>query len=230
VFDPRDPLVARTLRRVRRSFREGIATWGAHGSLHGYLGFRVFETDLAAGRRRAALDGLYASLAHTTASHGGFESGVRPWARRLVDDNLAPHGWFAAELVTLVRNLLVRERGGGLELLGGVPARWVTGGGVAVHGAPTPLGTANATLRPRRGGALLTWRAEVPQGTALWWRPPLGAHAVSVGGQPVDGAVRLPGREGALRMRWRLAHGGPSFTSAAARLRTGYRARGLVAP
>jgi hypothetical protein len=230
VLDPRDPLVARTLRRVRRHFREGIATWGAHRSLHGYLGFRVFETDLAAGHRRRALDGLYASLTHTTATHGGFESGVRPWARRLVDDNLAPHGWFAAELVTLVRNLLVRERDDGLELLGGVPARWVALGGVAVDHAPTALGAANATLRSRRGGALLTWRAEVPEGTPLWWRPPLGAHAVTIDGQRVRGSLRLPGREGALRVHWRLEHGGPSFTAAAAELRAGYRVRGLDAP
>jgi hypothetical protein len=230
VLAPDDPLVTRTLARVRRRFREGIATWGAGASLHGYLGFRVFETDLAAGRRGAALDGLYASLAHTTATHGGFESGVRPFARRLADDNLAPHGWFAAELVALVRNLLVRERDGGLELLGGVPARWVSAGGVAVHRAPTAFGRANATLRPRRGGALLTWRAEVPDGTPLWWRPPIAARAVTVAGARVVGALRLPGNEGALRVRWRLRRGGSSFAAVAARLRASYRVRGLAAP
>ena len=46
---------------------------------------------------------------------------MRPYARRSVDDNLAPHGWFAAELVALLRNMLVRERGGGIELFSAVP-------------------------------------------------------------------------------------------------------------
>ena len=109
VLDPSSPLVTRTLARARAHFREGLATYGEFHNLHHYLGFRVWQTELVRGEQAKVVQGLYDSLAHTTNTNGGFETGVRPYARRSVDDNLAPHGWFAAELVALLRNMLVRE-------------------------------------------------------------------------------------------------------------------------
>jgi hypothetical protein len=43
----------------------------------------------------------------------------RPACGRTVDDNLAPHGWFAAELVALIRTMLVRERRRARAAVGG---------------------------------------------------------------------------------------------------------------
>src|SRR5204863_30573 len=147
----RGAAVARTrgrLARPRAHFREGLATYGEFHNLHHYLGSRVWQTELLRGEQARVVQGLYDSLAHTTNTNGGFETGVRPYARRSVDDNLAPHGWFAAELVALLRNMLVRESSGGLELLSAMPGRWLEPGRpTVVRGAPTKLGSVDLSLR-----------------------------------------------------------------------------------
>jgi hypothetical protein len=148
VIDPTSPLVTATLARSREHFREGLATYGEFHNLHHYLGFRVWQTELLRGEQARVVAGLYDSLAHTTNTSGGFETGVRPYARRSVDDNLAPHGWFAAELVALLRNMLVREFGDGIELFSAMPGRWLEPGRpTVVRGAATTLGKVGVTLR-----------------------------------------------------------------------------------
>lgn len=231
VLDPSAPVVTATIARARARFREGLATYGRFHNLHHYLGFRVWQTELLRGEQARVVHGLYAALAHTTATHGGFETGVRPYARRSVDDNLAPHGWFAAELVALVRTMLVRERDGGIELLSAVPGRWLSPGrATVVRRAPTTLGAVDVTLRPVRGGARLRWAASVPEGTPLWWRVPAGARGVRVDGRRVAGAVPLPGRAGMLRITWRVPARSPAFDEVAASLRAAYRRRGARPP
>jgi hypothetical protein len=234
VFDPSSAIVGATLARARRNFREGLATYGEFHNLHHYLGFRVFQTDLLRGDQARVVQGLYDSLAHTTATYGGFETGVRPYARRSVDDNLAPHGWFAAELVALIRNMLVRERDGGIELLSALPGGWlVPGRATIVRNAPTTYGAVDVSLRPVRGGAVLRWNAKVPAGTPLWWRVPAGARAgrATALSLPIAaGAVRLRGRAGELRVSWRLPRRTSSFDGVAAALRKAYRDRGVRPP
>jgi len=232
VLDPSSALVTRTLARVREHFREGLATYGEFHNLHHYLGFRVWQTELLRGEQSRVVQGLYDSLAHTTNTNGGFETGVRPYARRSVDDNLAPHGWFAAELVALLRNMLVREAGGGLELLSAVPSRWlVPGRPTVVRGAPTKLGPVDLSLRPVRGGAVLTWKADVPAGTPLWWRVPAAARAVRATGlEPGAEAMLLPGRAGVLQIAWRVPRRSASFDGVRAALQQAYRERGLTPP
>lgn len=232
VLDPSSALVTRTLARARGHFREGLATYGEFHNLHHYLGFRVWQTELVRGEQARVVQGLYDSLAHTTNTNGGFETGVRPFARRSVDDNLAPHGWFAAELVALLRNMLVRESGAGLELLSAVPARWLEPGKpTVVRGAPTKLGPVDVTLRPVRGGAVITWRADVPVGTPLWWRVPAAARGVRAPGLAAGAKVlALPGRAGQIHIAWRLPHRSSSFDGVAAALQKAYRARGLKPP
>jgi hypothetical protein len=251
VVDPMSTLVTRTLARARAHFREGLATYGEFGNLHHYLGFRVFESELLRGEQARVVQGLYDSLAHTTNTSGGFETGVRPYARRSVDDNLAPHGWFAAELVALLRNMLVREvddgshplagglaghrpgAGGGLELFSAMPGRWLEPGRpTIVRDAPTKLGTIDVSLRPVRGGAVLRWDATaVPAGTPLWWRLPATARAVRVDGLAAGAkTLLLPGRAGSLRIRWRLPRSSSSFDGVTAALQKAYRARGVKPP
>ena len=244
VVDPASPLVTRTLARARGHFREGLATYGEFHNLHHYLGFRVFQTELLRDQQARVVQGLYDSLAHTTNTSGGFETGVRPYARRSVDDNLAPHGWFAAELVALLRNMLVRERtsapGGspgagetGLELFSAMPGRWLEPGRpTIVRNAPTKLGEVDVSLRPVRGGAVLTWDATaLPAGTPLWWRLPATARAVRVEGLAAGAkTLLLPGRAGSLRIRWRLPRLSSSFDGVTAALQKAYRARGVKPP
>jgi hypothetical protein len=228
VYSPSDLMVERTMRHARARFKEGIATYMDGRLLHDYLGFRVFETDLAAGNADRAVDGLYAELAHTTATHGGFETGVRVYGSRAVDDNMTPHGWFAAEYVSLLRNMLVRERPDGIALMSALSPAWLKpGDAVSVHDAPTTYGKVSFTLRPTDDGARLEWHADVPKDTSIHWPLPDFAKDVKAGSLEKDGrTILLPGRSGALTVHWKLDGGSASYSHEVQQLRSAYRRRG----
>jgi hypothetical protein len=222
-------MVARTMRHARAGFKEGIATYLDGRLLHDYLGFRVFETDLAAGNQQRAIDGLYASLAHTTATNGGFETGVRAYGSRAVDDNMTPHGWFAAEYVSLLRNMLVRERPeGGIALMSALSPTWLKPGeSVSVHNAPTTFGKVSFTLRPTDDGARLEWHADVPEGTAIRWPMPDFAKDVKADNLEKGGrSILLPSRSGTLTVHWKLDGYSASFNREVRDLRSAYRRHG----
>jgi hypothetical protein len=223
-----DDMVERTMRHARARFREGIATYLDGRLLHDYLGFRVFQSDLAAGKQQRAIDGLYASLAHTTATNGGFETGVRVYGSRAVDDNMTPHGWFAAEYVSLLRNMLVREADDGIDLMSALSPAWLKPGeSVSVHDAPTTFGKVSFTLRPTDDGARLEWHADVPDGTPIRWPLPdfaddIKADRLEKGGR----SILLPGRSGTLSVKWKLDRYGASYSREVQQLRAAYRQRG----
>jgi hypothetical protein len=237
VLDPDDPLVTATLRRARRRFAEGIATYADGRSLHGYLGFRVWQTELRRGEQRAAVDGLYATLAHLTATHGGFETGVRPYGRRTSPVNLAPHGWLAAELVSFVRDLLVHETPDGLTFLGALPPAWAQPGArTAIEDAPTAVGPATVRLQARRGGARLSWRVTLRPGAGepvLRAGLPAGARDVRVVAGPatLEGrGLRLGASAGTVELRWRAPRVDRSLERTVEALRAAFRRRGVPAP
>jgi hypothetical protein len=90
---------------------------------------------------------LYGLLIHTSSTHAGFEFAILPWGDRNFQDNLAPHGWFAAEYRTLLRTMLVREEGDDLHLLSVVSPEWIgSGKTIAVKQAPTNFGEVAFTL------------------------------------------------------------------------------------
>lgn len=218
VLPPSSPAVTATLRRVDARGREGIATYrpGRRRVLHGYVGFRSLETRLLRGEQRAVVAGMYAELAHTSGTHQGFEmAGIGSHA---VSDGTAPHGWFSAELVTLVRNMLVRETDGGIDLLSAVPAAWLAPGRtVRVTDAPTTAGPVSFTVRGTSAGATLRWNADVPIGTTVRWPVPASARDVRVKGRPARGAIVLHPGSGTMRVTWSLRPDGLTFAAAARR-------------
>ncbi len=171
VIDKSDPRVATTLRMVREyKWREGISTWGTNawvlrmreqqgvdadpGTLHHYEIYNTTETELACGMQREVLEDLYSILAHTSATHAGFEMGTAPWGDRDVGGNYTPHGWFAARTVELVRNMLVREEGDALHLASCLSPQWVRAGQVIrLTNAPTNFGPVSFVIRSRKDGA-----------------------------------------------------------------------------
>ena len=228
VYSPGDPLVEATMRHARGQFREGIATWLNGRLLHHYLGFRVFQTDLADADQDRALRGLYDSLAHTTATHAGFETGVRVYGSRAVDDNMTPHGWWAAEYVAFLRNMLVREDGDGITLMSAVAPHWLAPGkAVAVKRARTPYGPLSYELRATSDGARLTWDADVAPGTRIRVAVPQWVRDVEAPGlDRRERWITLRERSGTLRIRWERGAARESYGEAVTRLRASYRRRG----
>ena len=222
VLPPADPAVEATVRHVRRRFREGIATYLDGRLLHHYLGFRVLQTELLGGRQRRVVRGLYDALAHTTATHGGFETGIHPGGSRSVDDNPSPHGWYAAEYVALLRNMLVREEGRRIVLGSALSPAWLRPGrAVRIGGAPTPAGRVSFSLHARRGGAVLRWRA--PAGADMSLTVPAGVRDVRARGlDRRRRSIRLGRPAGRIAIRWRLGARTDTYVSAVRRLRRSY--------
>jgi hypothetical protein len=134
-----DRKVTGTLEGTRAKYGEGLMTYA--GRLHHYLTMKNTETLTVRGEQRKALEELYALLVHTSATHAGFEWGVRPWGERDFGDNLMPHGWFGAKYVAAVRNMLLREEEQDLHLLSVVSPVWAGANqSIAVHNAPTYFG------------------------------------------------------------------------------------------
>ena len=112
-----------------------------------------------------------------------------------------PEAWANANLVLLVRDMLLREDGDTLMLLSGIPANWIeVGEEIKVDAAPTTFGSAVSFRALRPGEKRLTVHIETTGGLvpALSVRLPLApgqqAESVRINGEPsliVDGAVTL---------------------------------------
>ena len=240
VLGAHSPAVTATLRWVRAHMAEGLPTYLGGSELHDYLGFRIFQTELAAGDAVDAVAGLYAELAHTTATDGGWETGIAPFGGRASATNLAPHGTFAAEYVALLRNMLVQDTpAGGVQLLTGASPAWLgPGQRIAVTGAPTDHGVISFTLRSTRRGENLTWHDTLAAGTPLSWRLPGWARDVRTANGPVSGgaialhggAIALSGDSGSLTVTFGGRRPAQSYARAVAALNAAYRAHGRPAP
>ncbi|HSW45971.1 MAG TPA: hypothetical protein VLM89_10410 [Phycisphaerae bacterium] len=118
-------------------------------------------------------------------------------------DRDAPSHIGAALLVWL-RQLLILEHGGELDLLAGVPADWLAPGKrITVRRAPTWFGPVNLDIESAADANRVTvrldasWRQE-PAGVRLWVRTPRPMRTVLCNGQRlasldvVSGMIRLP--------------------------------------
>jgi hypothetical protein len=156
LFDADDERLAATADLVRERFLDGPAFFQgiSHTGLGTYLTLQLAFVELDAGDRRA-LDRLDWMLSVATPTWTWPEA-VHP---RLPGGCMGDghHGWAAADLLSFVRNLLVRETyAGDLAVCSMVPDSWL-GQGIEVHDAPTHLGTLSYAVR---------WHADRP--AVLW--------------------------------------------------------------
>jgi hypothetical protein len=233
VLGARSSAVTATLRWARAHMAEGLPTYLDGRELHDYLGFRIFQTELAAGDAAGAIAGLYAELVHTTATDGGWETGIAPFGGRASATNLAPHGTFAAEYVALLRNMLVADTpAGGVQLLAGASPAWLAPGQrIAVTAAPTDHGVISFTERSTRRGETLTWHGALDPGTPLSWALPAWARDARTASGPVSGGViALHGDSGSLTVTFGGRRPAQSYERTAAALNAAYRAHGRPAP
>lgn len=240
-FSPTDPLVKSTMAASVADQREGVGTWSAGKYLHLYTGFRTWQTLLRAGDQTTPIKGVYSTLAHLNATYGGFETSVPPFAKRRADSNLAPHGWLSAELVTLIRDLLVREQDGGLVVLGAVPGDWLKKGReTTATDLPTLYGRVNLALRATSTGAELRWSRRPLGGTTAavnpakvtFPLPPSITGAKVTGDGTLDGrTVVLSGDGGTVKLKWTgKRKSGPTLAATISKLQRDYKKRKLTPP
>jgi hypothetical protein len=224
------PAVTATIKHARARFREGIATYADTRSLHAYLGYRILETQLMRNEQADVVTGFYDELAHTTSTGGGFEANLAPFGTRVIDDATTPHGWFAAEYVLMLRNMLAREDGSSLILGGALSPAWIQPGErVGVARMPTIFGDVTWSLRSVDGGATLTYDASrVAAGTPLRFAIPSVARSVTVPGLTSDRkfVTLRAGTRGSVTFKWKLVGDVPTFDAAVTRLLGLYRQAG----
>ncbi len=218
---------------ARAHMAQGLATYENGHSLHDYLGFSVFETELAAGEVSRAVAGLYSELVHTTSTDNGWEWDIPPLGKRASNVNLSPHGTFAADYVALLRNMLVREtEAGGLNLLSGASPAWLSPGAhITVAGAPTEHGVISFTERSSSHGETLAWRCACAPGTAASWILPGWARDAHVMGKALSGGrVALHGASGTVSVTFGGHRPAQSYARAVGALDSIYRAHSRPAP
>lgn len=216
-----DPDIPATIRATRAKFAEGLMTYG--GRLHHYITMKDTETEVMLGEQQLALDDLYAVLVHTSSTHAGFEWGVRPWADRDFGQDLAPHGWFSAEYIILLRNMLLREQGNELHLLSVLSPSWTRPGDhVDVTDAPTLFGPVSLHAAFRTGGMTLTLQQKFHAAPAemvvhLPWYVRAGkatadGHEVAIH----RGAITIPASTRRVEVEWIRMPAGGSYSYLAA--------------
>jgi hypothetical protein len=227
-LDPQDPRVSATLRATQAKYAEGIMTYADGEFLHHYLTIKNTMTEVIRGGpedQAQALRELYALLVHTSSTHAGFEFAILPWGDRNFQDNLAPHGWFAAEYRTLLRTMLVREEGvpmrGKLHLLSVVSPDWIgKGKEIAVSNAPTWWGNVAFRLtQPAVDEAVLTLAPEFrgPYPTQIVVHLPwfMDVKSATVDGKPVkpaNGSLAIAPTAKEVHLHWSMRPDAPHMS------------------
>jgi hypothetical protein len=210
VLQPSDPRITATLKATQAKYQEGIMTYGDGRWLHHYLTMKNTLTEVVRGDQEQAVRELYAILLHTSSTQAGFEFAIRPWGDRNFEGNLSPHGWFAAEYRTLLRNMFVREDGDDLHLLSVLSPDWIGAGKpVSAVRVPTDFGMVSVTLdQPSDSSATLhiesNW-VDAPTRIVLHlpWFMKIGSVYADGKDMPVSGdIVRLPPNTHTVKIAW----------------------------
>src|SRR5207253_101049 len=127
----------------------------SHTGLGTYLTLQLGAVELEAGDRRA-LDRLWWMLSAATPTYTWPEAIHPQLGGGCMGDG--HHGWAAADFLSLVRNLLVREVSGGLALVSLLPEEW-RGQSLSVHDAPTHQGRLSFAVRWHGPPPARYWRA-----------------------------------------------------------------------
>lgn len=220
IFSPDDPLITATLKSTRATYAEGISTYGTGRFLHDYVGIKNTFSEIIRGDQQEAVQDLYGWLLHTSSTQEGFEFAIRAWGDRDFADNLPPHGWFAAEYRTMLRNMMVREDDGAVHLLSILSPAWMGAGKtIRVDHAPTESGEVGFTLtQPDATSAVIdlnfAWRDQ-PKSVLLhlpWFAQ---VSSVRVDGKPVspaNGVVTLPPNAHQVKLTWSRRSSAPNWS------------------
>ncbi len=204
LYSPEDPLVSGLIARMEREEKQGLPTnvaWAGPAGVWAGESMNMAETYLLRGEKQKAANMLAAALNHSYTT--------KVWKEEiLVDVTLPracetphskhsnmegtgdmPEAWANANLVLLLRDMLVNERDGKLHLLAGLPASWVPVGKlVVVQDAPVTTG-GTVSLRAEHVSKKV-WRIAIdPHGVSRG----VVLHAPIEAGERIR-AVRIDGR------------------------------------
>jgi hypothetical protein len=234
-LDPHDPRVTATLKATQAKYAEGIMTYANGEFLHHYLTIKNTMTETIRGDQQQALKEFYALLVHTSSTNTGFEFKIYPWGNRNFEDNLSPHGWFAAEYRTLLRTMLVREEGNHLHLLSVVSPSWIGAGKrISVRQAPSNFGAVAFTLdQPSADEAVLHLSpafTRPPQQIVVhlpWFVDLKSATADGKAIQATNGALAVSPDTKSIHILWSVRPSAPrlSYESAVADYKAEYAQR-----
>lgn len=205
---PGDPLVSGLLTRVEHSMQQGLPVnmaWLGFGGVWPGNSMNVAETYLRRGDVEKTANLLLATLNHSYTTNVWREeirvdktvAGACPNSNNHKDlDNQMgtgdmPEAWGNANLVNLVRDMLLLEQDGALQLLPGIPAGWIAvGDEISLTKAPTILG-APVSVRltyPATGKMVLTFEAPTqPVDVIARFPLPAGAKIKSATAGRTDG-------------------------------------------
>ena len=157
LFKPDDPLITGLLTRIESTMRQGLPTnmaWLGFSGVWPGNSMNMAEVYLRRGDVRKAANLLAATLNHSYSTNVWREE-IRvdktiPTTcpngnSRNLDNRMGtgdmPEAWANANLVNLVRDMLLLEQNGALYILPGVPADWIgVGEEISIRNAPALLG------------------------------------------------------------------------------------------
>jgi hypothetical protein len=200
LFDADDPRMAATATTVRDRFCQGDAFFQgiSHTGLGTYLTLQLAFVELHAGDRRA-LDRLAWMMRAATPTWTWPEAIHPQLGGGCMGDG--HHGWAAAEFLSFVRTLLVREVASAgqreLALCSMLPDTW-HGSNLEVHRAPTRWGSLSYAVRWHDDRPALLWELtphpDLAGATVRFTAPGLDAtwSSSELHGEALLGAVDLP--------------------------------------
>jgi hypothetical protein len=172
-MDPQDPLIVSTFERMWDRQLQDEYQFITHRKIWTYITADWIQALWLQGHRQRALQLFWGYLNHAYTTKG--------WIEEMFPDTMVgtgdqPHGWAAANLVLLVRNMLVREDSGRLSLMYGIPGEWLASDRtIVVKDAPTTLGgpVSFVARRDRSTGQIMVRISQAPAGasTLRIWLP-----------------------------------------------------------
>lgn len=182
VLDLRDDKVTAAIRTLRGSFEEGLYVRPEDGGLDPYTTLLLAGTALLRKESAAAVQDLYAVLLHTSAGHQIIGKQMPPWGDREEREMNLPDQVLGAQLIALVRNMLLREESRDLHLFPAASPAWMKPGGkITLTNASTKFGRVSITVTTQPDRLVIDFDQQwqvVPR--YVWFHVPEFAEVVSV--------------------------------------------------
>jgi hypothetical protein len=156
-LEPGDTIVRRSFDRYWERFLAPHDGAFLHGGVFHPRGLAIAGCELRLDRPERAHVILRWHLGHPTFP------GTHAWAERVDTATLGyaggamPDPWAAAEVVSLVRSMLLYERGDTLVLGAGLPMEWLRAGAVELRGVPSAAGAVTVRATAAADGAGVVW-------------------------------------------------------------------------